>query len=93
MPYIGSKTLLDLHEAGETNLLTSFPNCGREGTFLVKRLLEAYGNLELPVLLRGLTFGCEMRIAARPNDLCENRFVGAARVDVEEILDTGRLAD
>ena len=45
------------------------------------------------MLLRGLTFGCEMRIAARPNDLCENRFVGAARVDVEEILDAGRLAD
>ena len=85
MPYIGSKTLLDLHEAGETHLLTSCPNCGREGTFLVKRLLEAYGNLELPVLLRGLTFGCEKRIAARPNDLCENRFVDVELAADKEI--------
>ena len=85
MPYIGSKTLLDLHEAGETHLLTSCPNCGREGTFLVKRLLEAYGNLELPVLLRGLTFGCEKRIAARPNDFCENRFVDVELAADKEI--------
>jgi hypothetical protein len=93
MPYFSPRILLELHEAGEIHLLTSCPNCGREGTYYVKRLLEAYGNLELPVLLRGLTFGCEKRIAARPNDLCENRFVGAARVDVEEILHAGRLAD
>ena len=85
MRYISPKTLLNLHEAGELHILTSCQNCGREGTFLVKRLLEAYGNLELPVLLRGLTFGCEMRIAARPNDLCENRFVDVELAADKEI--------
>ena len=85
MPYLSPKTLLDLHEAGELHILTSCPNCGREGTFLVKRLLEAYGNLKLPVLLRGLTFGCEKRIAARPNDLCENRFVDVELAAEKEI--------
>ena len=93
MSYLSPRTLVELHETGEIHLLTSCPNCGREGTYYVKCLLEAYRNLELHVLLRGLTFGCEKRIAARPNDFCENHFVGAARVDFEEILDTGRLAD
>ena len=77
MPYSSPRTLLELHEAGEAHLLTSCPNCGREGTYLVKRLLEAYGNLELPMLLIGLSFGCEKRIASSPNDLCENRFIGS----------------
>ena len=77
MPYFSPRTLLELHEAGETHLLTSCPNCGREGTYLVKRLLDAYGNLELPMLLRGLSFGCEKLIVSRPNDTCENRFIGS----------------
>jgi hypothetical protein len=76
MPAACPRTLGELQEDGARYICTSCRSCGREGTYLVKRLMSAYGNLDLPRLLQGLSFGCQKRVASMPDDPCKNDFVG-----------------
>ena len=75
MPTTRPRTLEVLEENGARYICTACRSCGREGTYLVKRLLSAYGNLDLPRLLQGLSFGCQKRVASMPDDPCKNDFV------------------
>ena len=57
-----------LSSAGEKYLRISCAKCSRRSVIAIKRALEAYGDLPLPIALEKCTFDC---IASNPSDPCK----------------------
>lgn len=68
--------LQKFYDAGDKYVHASCHKCRRNGSYYIKRALEAYGNLPVAKLIEGLTLGCERRIAANPLDPCVAVLVG-----------------
>lgn len=69
------RTLHDMRDAGEAHIGAICKKCGRASTYNIERLLEAYGNLPLPLVV-GFSLGCERRIAGDPQDPCAANYSG-----------------
>ena len=75
MPRSGAITLSDLDVPdGVAHLTITCRPCGREGRYLVRRLMAQHGDMGLPDLLALMTVDCLKHHAAAIHDRCNAMF-------------------
>jgi len=75
MPRSGAVTLRELaQQEGRTHLTVACEPCGRQGRYLVRRLLEQQGDLGLPDVLAQLTQDCPKHQNVAIHDRCRAVF-------------------